>query len=162
MPIDSPSDVLISSSRNSIDKGFVSNFQLRFGSFWLDVTGKYIYGTLNNNASRSLPRWSGDGGLYFWDKIVQGHLDLKTGIRARAFSSSSAVRFDGMSQVYYDSSGSDIGGTGVLDYVVIGHIGSAYLHFVMENLLDREYVTTSFYPMKGRQLHFGISWDFLN
>jgi len=32
----------------------------------------------------------------------------------------------------------------------------------MENLLDANYITTSFYPMNGRIVRFGLSWEFLD
>jgi hypothetical protein len=51
---------------------------------------------------------------------------------------------------------------GTIDFILIGHIGKAYVHLIWENLLDRKYVTTYYYPMPERNLRFGISWEFEN
>ena len=51
---------------------------------------------------------------------------------------------------------------GTVDFLLIAHIGSAYVHFVWENLLDRQYIMRIFYPMPERNIRFGISWDFLD
>ena len=48
---------------------------------------------LRQNAGDRLhiyPEWSGTGGLFFWDTLFDGHLELKVGFQAR-----DAVFFDG-------------------------------------------------------------------
>ncbi|HEV8538620.1 MAG TPA: hypothetical protein VGR15_06815, partial [Bacteroidota bacterium] len=72
--------------------------------------------------------------------------------------------YNSQAQVYWPSIGgeSDIRSSGILDLILIAHLGNAYLHLVLENLLDKKYVTTTFYPMNERNLRFGVSWDFLD
>ncbi len=158
-PQGSPFDVL-EYHEQVIREGIVSLLHVRLGSFLVEGTVQYLTGTTDDKESGNLPRWSGTGGFYFWDKLVNNHLDLKTGIRGKAFSSYQAVEFDQQNQIFYASSQQDISATGILDLVVIAHIGDAYVHLIMENLLDRKYVTTTFYPMPERHLRFGISWEF--
>lgn len=138
----------------------------RVGSFFLDARGQHrfierISPRSSNPALVEIrgPEWSAAGGIYFWDKLVDGHLDLKTGIQGRVFSSY-AVEYDQQAQVFFSTTAADINASGILDVVLIAHIGDAYVHLIMENLLDRQYVITTFFPMPERHLRFGISWDF--
>lgn len=108
------------------------------------------------------PRWSGSGELCFWDKIAGGHLDLKTGLRVRAFDSYRALTFHQQYREWLPSGDPRIVGSAVIDYILIARIGDAYIHLLWENLLDRKYVTASFFPMGERQLRFGVSWDLLD
>ncbi|HTK81840.1 MAG TPA: putative porin [Bacteroidota bacterium] len=111
---------------------------------------------------RIFPKWSGTGEFYFWDKLFNGHLDLKTGFRVKGFTAFQASGYNSEYQLFTTNNDPGIPGTATLDFILIAHIGSAYVHLVMENLLDRKYVITSFYPMNERNLRFGLSWDFLD
>ena len=41
-------------------------------------------------------------------------------------------------------------------------IGDAHIHFIWENLGGKEYLLEAVYPMPGRQIRLGVTWDFLN
>jgi outer membrane cobalamin receptor len=143
------------------NQGLEGTMTLRAGALYAELSGQYLYS--NRIATEVIPpELSGTGGVYFWDKIIGGHLDLKTGIRARMFTSAKAVEYDPRAQMYYGSSSPDMPGAAVYDFILIGHIGTAYVHIIMENLLDANYITTSFYPMNGRIVRFGLSWEFLD
>ena len=109
-----------------------------------------------------IPDWQGRAGVYYFDSTAGGHLELKAGLRSRLSAKFVPDRFDERRLVYFRGTGASIGRTGTLDAVVIGHIGDAYVHLIWENLLNRKYVTTDFYPMSDRVITFGVSWDFLN
>jgi hypothetical protein len=50
-----------------------------------------------------------------------------------------------------------------LDFIMQGEIQeSAIVYFTWENLLDKKYYLTPFYPMPRRGIRFGIAWKFLN
>ena len=134
----------------------------RVGSLFMEGSGQYSKVTNQAADLRLIPKWSGNVGIYFWDKLFTDHLDLKTGLRIKGFSSSQAMNYNARYQIYVTSNDPDTPGAGVLDFLLIAHIGNAYIHFIMENLLDKQYVTTSFYPMNERNLRFWISWDFLD
>ena len=51
---------------------------------------------------------------------------------------------------------------GSVDFVLFAGIGDAVIHLIWENLLDRQYVMTTFYPMNDRALRFGLTWEFLD
>lgn len=142
--------------------GFSIEGKIHFGSFLLEGNGQYITTTEDNNELNDIPKWSGMVGLYFWDKLFENHLDLKTGFRGRAFTSYHAIEVNRQSQAFFSGTKPDINASGAFDFVLIAHIGSAYVHLVMENFLDRQYITTTFYPMNERTLRFGVSWDFLD
>jgi outer membrane cobalamin receptor len=152
-----PDNIWIGTSKY---QGAQASIAIRFGSFYTELSAQYLHPD-RVAAEIFPPDWSGTGGVYFWDKIVGGHLDLKTGIRARMYSRSQEVDFNPQAQVYYSGS-QNVAGAGVFDFVLIGHLGTAYIHVTMENLLDARYITTYFYPMNERILRFGLSWEFLD
>ncbi len=142
--------------------GINHTISLHIGSFFVEGVAQYIKITERRNELGYYPHWSGTGGIYFWNKLFNNHLDLKTGLRAKAFSSYYAIEYNAQAQLFVPSSGKDIPSSTVLDFVLIAHLGNAYVHFILENLMDKQYITTSFYPMNERNLRFGLSWDFLD
>src|SRR5262249_41553668 len=138
-----------------------------YGSLYTELNGGYFISKKEGLFGIISPKWKLYGGLYFWDKLFSRHLDLKTGLRANAFSSYFASNFNQHEQAYFiQGNGNleipEIPGAATLDFILIAHLGSAYVHFILENLLDKQYIITSFYPMNERNLRFGISWDFLD
>ena len=45
---------------------------------------------------------------------------------------------------------------------MIAKIGSAYVHFMLENITNEQYMLTAFYPMPPQKIRFGIEWEFLD
>ncbi len=133
---------------------------VRAGSFLAEFTADYIsYG--KGTRRRYAPSWNLGGGVYFRDVLIGGHLDLKAGFRGRYFS---AYDGEGYSQRYelFLPATYEISPAGSVDFVLFAGIGDAVIHLIWENLLDREYVMTVFYPMDDRAIRFGLTWDFLD
>jgi outer membrane cobalamin receptor len=114
----------------------------------------------NDSTQFYLPKYSISGGIYFFDKLINDHLQLKTGLQGTYFTGYNTNGFNQQHQVF--SPGLHIGDTAVLDLLLIAHLGDAYIHFIWENLLNRKYITADFYPMPDRAIRFGVSWDFLD
>jgi outer membrane cobalamin receptor len=135
----------------------------RLGSFFFDGNAQFLERTDNSESHVIFPKWTATGGAYYWDTLFSGHLNLRTGVRARFFSSFHSLAFNQQTLVFVPGGQSyDIANTSVVDLVLIGRIGSAYIHVIWDNILDVQYVMTSFYPMPERQLRFGVSWDFVD
>ncbi len=149
--------------QKKIIQGIAGTGSIRFGSFYTKGTAQFLEMIDHDDKQLTFPKWSATGGIYFWDKIIKGHLDLKIGVSGKVFTSYYGREFNQLAQVYLpNSQGYNIQPTGVIDLVIIGHIGSAYIHFIFENILNRKYVMQTFYPMPERQSRFGVSWEFLN
>ncbi|MBI4547600.1 MAG: TonB-dependent receptor plug domain-containing protein [Ignavibacteriae bacterium] len=155
-------EYVIDLDRKRIHEGLTATEAFRLGSFSVEGNAQYITITNGFKEFRFLPRWSGTGGIYFWDKLFNNHLDLKTGFRGRAFSSYRAVEYNQQAQVFLPSTLDDIPASAAIDFILIAHLGDAYFHLIWENLLDRQYITTTFYPMPDRAIRFSISWEFLD
>jgi outer membrane cobalamin receptor len=147
-----------SAGGREVVNGISLDGRARIGSFLLEGTlDRFDGGSL---LAAGVPPWQLRCGAYFMDTVVNGHLGLKAGFRGGVTDGFRANAFDPRRLLY--TGGADVGPAGTLDFLLIGHIGDAYIHLLWENLLGRQYVTTYLYPMEGRALRFGISWDFLN
>ncbi len=143
--------------------GVNGKVNVRYG--WLTTESNIQYLSFNPHVINEilfqfLPKWNISGGVYFRDKLINSHLELKTGFRWKYFTGYKGEQFDGQSLLYFQ--GEHIGDAAILDYILIAHLGDAYIHFIWENLLNRKYITTDFYPMPDRAIRFGVSWDFLD
>lgn len=144
-------------------RGFDGMLKLRLGSFLIEGTAQYVGSPGVDGSDGEFPAWSGSGGVYFWDFLAGGHLNLKLGVRGGFFSSFRGRSFTDQDQVDLPPAlPMTIDAAGTADFVLIARLGNAYVHFVWENLSDRKYVMRIFYPMPDRSIHFGISWDFLD
>ena len=98
-----------------------------------------------------LPQTSFTLGVFYKDILFDSNLNLKTGFIA-----------------YYN--GELIGQTNIkvpsslkIDYTLSGEIRKvAMVYFTWENLLNRQYYIIPYYPMPGRSIRFGISWELFN
>jgi outer membrane receptor protein involved in Fe transport len=144
-------------------KGTSVGMTLRFGSFLLEGSLNYTQQSASSSIDGDQPKWTGTGGFYFRDTLVHGHLGLKAGLRGSFYSSFTGEQFDQISGTYLPAGSRVVlPNNGTLDLVIIAHLGDAYIHFIMDNLLDNQYIMTNFYPMTGRQLRFGVGWSFEN
>ncbi len=140
--------------------GISASAGLRLGSFLAEWSADYLsYG--GSVSRRHAPAWNIAAGIYLNDHLVGGHLRLKAGFRGRYFSAydgeSLSQRFD-----LFLPAGSRIAPAGTVDFVLFAGIGDAVIHLIWENLLDRQYVMTTFYPMDDRTFRFGLTWEFLD
>jgi hypothetical protein len=140
---------------------------LAMGSFRLELSAMAI--GMDEEWRPFTPAISGTASITFHDKLFSDHLELETGLRMKGHSAYTGMEYISTTQIFvpgnYYATRDDLresvaGGT--IDFILIGHIGKAYVHLIWENLLDRKYVTTYYYPMPERNLRFGISWEFEN
>ncbi|MBI1803059.1 MAG: TonB-dependent receptor [Ignavibacteriae bacterium] len=159
-PID-PNNYAFSRYEKVILRGAAGNTSLRFGSFVLEGEVQYLDYVNDDDPARTLPQWSAGGGIFFWDTLAGGHLNLKIGLRGRAFSSYVGREFNTLALAYVPNGQETlVDAAGTADFFLVAHLGDAYIHLIMENLFDRQYIMNSFYPMLDRSLRFGVSWEF--
>lgn len=139
-------------------RGISAELSVRFGVILAEGSGQYM--NMNDSSDALLPEFSGMGGLYYRNTLLDGHLDLKFGVRGRLVPSYSAPTYDPEIQRFLPDRTSATETAGVVDIVLIAHMGDAYLHFIYDNFFDRQYIITTFYPMPDSDLRLGVSWNF--
>jgi outer membrane receptor protein involved in Fe transport len=144
-------------------QGFDGRLMARAGKFFIEGRAVYLEQQTDGGGETTVPRWTVSGGVYYWAKLFEDHLNLKAGIRGNYFSAFTGQEFNQQALVYLGGGQSfPIPAAGTLDLVLLARLGDAHLHFVVDNVLDREYVTAAYYPMTQRAFRFGLSWEFLN
>lgn len=113
-------------------------------------------------ADLEYPRWHGSTALYYRNRVFKDHLDLKTGFRTRFISGFNAPFYNPRIQVFIPQDRQQTDASFIVDFLLLAHLGDAYLHIVWENLANRDYTVTTFYPMPDRAVRFGISWEFFD
>jgi len=149
--------------QKKIIQGISASTSVRIGCFYVEGEGQFLESFDHQDNQISFPKLSATGGIYFWDMLLKNHLDLKIGINGKAYGSFLGREYNQQAQVYLpDGEEFYINPTGEIDFVILAHVGSAYIHFIMDNLLNRKYLMAAFYPMPERQLRFGVNWEFLD
>lgn len=158
----SPSPFIYTRTQKTIMRGLSAKANARLWFLLLEFNGEYLDVSENSVQNKSIPHWNLTGGLYFWNTILNDHLDLKFGLKGRYFSVYYSSEFNQETGSYLPSVVSyAIQPTAVMDLVVLAHIGQAYIHLIWDNILNRQYIMQNFYPMPERQMRFGVSWEFL-
>jgi len=142
--------------------GVEARLRMRLWLLYLEGNGSYLVQTAGGSELASLPKLSLSGGIYFWSTLLQEHLELKTGVRGHYRSAQDGELFNPEALAYVSNTGTRVGYASSADFVLIAHIGDAYVQFIWENPLDIEYYATPFYPGGDRAIRFGISWEFWN
>jgi outer membrane cobalamin receptor len=144
-------------------RGCTADFSGRFHSFVLEGGAGYINTVDLFDTILTAPEWNFNGGIYFWDSLLNNHLTIKTGFHLRAFSSYLGETFLPEYLIYVPHPNEKpIPATSIVDATLLAHVGDAYIHIVLQNIFDTQYVMSTFYPMLDRSLRFGFSWNFLN
>ncbi|MGB6647705.1 MAG: putative porin [Bacteroidota bacterium] len=144
-------------------RGIEATLRLRIGFIYAEGTGGWIEQKEEGEGVRDVyPKFFGNGGIYFWDSLLEGRLELKTGFRGRYLASSRGELFNPETLYYVLSDAEPIGPGYSIDFFLTAHIGDAYVYAMWENLSGAQYFATPFFPALDRALRIGISWEFLN
>ncbi|RPH37484.1 hypothetical protein EHM92_02560 [bacterium] len=152
----------ITNGGSIVTNGIEARLRMRIWLLSIEGTGTYLVQSEGGSNFANLPKLSLSGGVYFWHKLVEGHLELKTGFRGQYRSAQNGELFNPEALAYVSNAGTHIGYASSVDFFLIGHIGDAYVHFIWENPLDIQYYATPFYPGGDRAIRFGLSWEFWN
>jgi outer membrane receptor protein involved in Fe transport len=116
----------------------------------------------NGDRLRTLPAFSGTGGLYYWNTVLDGKLEIKAGIRGRYVSTSAGELFNPEATAYVPNTVYEPGQGSSVDALLFARVGGAHIHFLWTNLTSAKYFLTPFYPVRDRGIRFGIAWEFLD
>ncbi len=154
--------VLFSNSGTVTSNGIEASARLRFWVLTLEGTATYIVQRSHDSTLSEYPKLSANGGVYFWNTLLNNSLDIKVGFRGRYLSPSSGEEFNPEVVAYVPGTGPKLGQGASVDFVLIAQLGNAYVHFIWENLSNALYFTTPYYAALDRAIRFGVSWQFLD
>ena len=111
-----------------------------------------------------LPNIALDWKLEYRDTLFNSSLYLRTGFEAKYSGRQVHAQYDFYeTQVFYDLSKPRVPAWFTLDFYLSGEIKrSAMIFFSWENLFGNLYYVTPYFPMPGRGIRFGITWEFSN
>ncbi|BDQ03777.1 TonB-dependent receptor plug domain-containing protein [Ignavibacterium sp.] len=124
-------------------------------SFILLESQNALYNSPSGSELYFIPDFTSRTGLFYNDFLFDNNLDLKTGfiftyIGEQNFSSveTRILKVPSVTR---------------LDFTLAGEVRrAAIVYFIIENIFDKKYYITSYYPMPERNFRFGIAWEFLN
>ncbi len=108
-----------------------------------------------NAPIKSLPKVKFEGGLFYKDFLFEDHLNLKAGFVYHYYGK----QFSPVVIVINN----EVAPEWRLDFIASGVIDNvATVYLTMENIFDRQYYITPFFPMPRSNFRFGISWELFN
>ncbi len=138
---------------------------LIFGGFHFEGTAVYLIHPrmVRDGMPITLqPDLTMNGSAYYHGLLAKGNLDLKIGVRGSFVAKQTGMKPYDEEGLWVPSSLLSFGPSGTMDFFAVGKIGSAYVHFIWENLTGNEYLLAPVYPLYERNIRFGLSWEFLN
>lgn len=102
-----------------------------------------------------VPEFNSRTGLFYNDFLFDNNLDLKAGF---IFTYISEQNFSSV-----ETTIKKVPSVSRLDFSLAGEIRkAAIVYFIIENIFDKKYYITPYYPMPERNFRFGVAWEFLN
>lgn len=132
--------------------GLGINLKYSFWKLLLESSSSFYF---SDNKLNGVPDIQTRSGLYFNSSLFQDNLFLKAGFLFTYTGSNNVFTFEnGMIEVpsFYK-----------LDFTLAGEIQkTAIVYFLWQNLLDKQYFVTPYYPMPSRSIRFGVAWEMFN
>ncbi|UCH65042.1 MAG: hypothetical protein JSW63_10585 [Ignavibacterium sp.] len=139
----------VSATEDVTGLGIVFNYQ-----YWklLLETNTTYYVNIDGNDISNLPDLQITGGLFVNDMFFDNNLYLKAGL---------IYYYTGNIKALAENVGIvDVEPSHKLDFSAAGEIrGVAIVYFAWENLFNNQYYVTPFYPMRERNIRFGLAWE---
>lgn len=127
-------------------------FEGKFSQYFRKQSDPYDY--------FNLPKSNALLGVFVRDSFFSSNLDLKAGLQAQ-YTAKQNLRF--LIIPYKGFESSDVPSSLTIDFTLTAEIQkAAIVYFTWENLLNRKYYITPFYPMLQRNIRFGIAWEIFN
>lgn len=117
-----------------------------------------------SGSNAEIPLFSGKVGVYYKNVHFDSSLMVKTGFVTNFFSSFTPLAYDIFyNTTYRDNAIESVPANADVSFYMAGEVKKrAIVYFTWENLLDRKYYLTAYYPMPRRGLRFGIAWQLFN
>ncbi len=121
----------------------------------------YDYKKASSELLPQLPKINFIGGLFYKNILFKNNLNLKTGFKLYYSGEMNSQNYN--STYWQNLAFATIPSSWHVDFTLVGEIQKvAYVYFTWENLLGEQYYLVPYYPARGRNLHFGVSWELFN
>lgn len=108
----------------------------------------------------NVPETKFTAGVYFKDSLFNSNLDLKTGFVVY-YTGKQNLRY--LPIPHWGTLYDDVNASLTIDFTLAAEIQkAAIVYFTWENLLNKKYYITPFYPMLQRNIRFGVAWEIFN
>lgn len=133
--------------------GLGLNLKLDLCKILIESTSSYYISAGNNLVG--IPEVQTQTGIYYKDLVFEDNLDLKTGF---------VFYYTGKNNVYTFEHGLlSVPSSNKVDFTLAGEIQKrVIIYFLWQNLLDKNYYITPYYPMPSRSIRFGVAWELFN
>jgi outer membrane cobalamin receptor len=142
--------------------GFDGRLALKAGPVLARGTWTLLTQPANYPWERIYPEFFISGEIAYRQLLFQDHLDLRVGLRGKFFTSNFGEQFNPETMIYVQNTRAELNQQGSVDLLLVGRIGRAYIHVILENVTGEQYMLSPFYPMPPRKIRFGIEWEFLD
>ena len=131
---------------------------------WKILLEGSLYHISNEKGSLSefinVPETKFTAGVYFKDTLFNSNLDLKTGFVFN-YTGKQNIRY--LPIPHWGILSDDVNASLTIDFTVSAEIQkAAIVYFTWENLFDKQYYITPYYPMLERNIRFGVAWEIFN
>ena len=126
----------------------------------LEFSGEY-YSNPGSDFKNLMPDLNFMSGVFYNGILFNSNLNLKTGFLFYYTGAQNLPQI--YSQPVLSYYNNNIASSLKIDFTLIGEIRRvAIIYFTWENLLDKKYFITPFYPMPSRGIRFGLGWELFN
>ena len=126
----------------------------------LEFSGEY-YLNPGSDFKNLMPDLNFMSGVFYNGILFNSNLNLKTGFLFYYTGAQNLPQI--YSQPVLSYYNNKIASSLKIDFTLIGEIRKvAIIYFTWENLLDKKYFITPFYPMPSRGIRFGLGWELFN
>ncbi len=141
--------------------GLCFNINIKYEFLELESISNYHW-KLDSKEIYNIPEYLSKTGIYYNNILFNNNLDLKTGLSFNFIGNKIAYsEYSKHSKNYINKV--NLMPVLTIDLNITGTIQkTATLYFITENIFDRKYFLIPYYPMSGRNIRFGIAWEFFN
>ena len=132
----------------------------KFKEILIETSGEY-YLNPGTDFKNLMPGLNFMSGIYYKDILFNTNLNLKTGFIFYYTGKQNLQPLYSPGVLNYFSN--EIAPSLTVDFTLVGEIRKvAIVYFTWENLFDKQYFITPFYPMWSRGIRFGLGWELFN
>jgi TonB-dependent Receptor Plug Domain/Putative porin len=142
--------------------GIGSNLNFQISKVLVESNSSFYFNSKEGLSANlvNLPKVKFVGGIYYKDILFHENLNLKTGFVFNYYGTQAILQNELINNTYPIS---QIDPSLRIDFTLVGEIQQrAIIYFTLENLLDRQYYLEPYYPMRSRNVRFGIGWTLFN
>ncbi len=140
--------------------GLGLNLDYKFKEILVETSGEY-YLNPGTDFKNMMPGLNFMSGIYYKDILFNNNLNLKTGFIFYYTGKQNLPPIYSPGVLRYFNS--EIAPSLTVDFTLVGEIRKvAIIYFTWQNLFNKQYFITPFYPMQSRSIRFGLGWELFN